>query len=202
MLKDRSFQRKLCFISCDIETGEVIIFDESIDELSPEERINAVISSTVIPMAFDLERIDGRSLVDGSLHTTVAIGEPINRCREEGYEDKDIIIDMLMCYTGVYNVDEWDLEGTRWYNALDFYRRRKSISHYYYYEEDMLRMLRGYKDIDFRLTIMPETPLTGGVIPLSATADDVAKEWVQGYEDGLKATDEYLARVNSTTTND
>ena len=40
------------------------------------------------------------------------------------------------------------------------------------------------------------------MIPLSATADDVAKEWVQGYEDGLKATDEYLARVKSTTTND
>ena len=77
LLDNRSFQRKLCFISCDIETGEVIIFDESIDELSHEERVNAIISSTVIPMAFDTERIDNWSLVDGSLHTTVAIGEPI-----------------------------------------------------------------------------------------------------------------------------
>ena len=178
ILGDRPFQRKLCFISCDIETGEVFIFDETIDELSQEERVNAVISSTIIPMAFDLEYIDGRGLVDGSLHTTVAIGEPIERCREEGYKDEDIIIDILMCYTGVYDVDSWDLEGTRWMNAFDFYNRRKSISHYYFYKEDMVRMFRGYKGIDFRLTVMPETPLTGGVIPLSATADDVAREWV------------------------
>ena len=125
-------------------------------------------------MAFDLEHVDGRSLVDGSLHTTVAIGEPIERCREEGYKDEDIIIDILMCYTGVYDVESWDLEGTRWMNAFDFYQRRKSITHYYFYKEDMVRMFRGYKDIDFRLTVMPESPLTGGVIPLSANADDVA----------------------------
>ena len=200
ILDNRFFQRKLCFMSIDVETGEVIIFDESIDELSHEERINALISSTSIPGAFAPERIDGRSLADGSLHTTVAIGEPINRCRDEGYKDEDIIIDILMCYTGVYDVESWDLEGTRWYNALDFYRRRKSITHYYFYKEDMLRMFRGYKDIDFRLTIMPRTPLTAGAIPLSATADDVAREYVQGYEDGLAATDEYLARTNSTTT--
>ena len=60
----------------------------------------------------------------------------------------------------------------------------------------MLRMLRGYKDIDFRLMVLPYKPLTGGVIPLKATADDVAREWAQGYEDGLKATEEYLAKVN------
>ena len=70
--------------------------------MSHEERINALISSTVIPMAFEMELVDGRSLVDGSLHTTVAIGEPIHRCREDGYKDEDIIIDILMCYTGVY----------------------------------------------------------------------------------------------------
>ena len=74
-------------------------------------------------------------------------------------------------------MESWDLEGTRWYNAYDFYSRRKSITHYYFYKEDMTRMLRGYKDVDFRLTVMPMTPLTGGVIPLSATADDVKREW-------------------------
>ena len=107
-----------------------------------------------------------------------------------------------MCYTGVYDVETWDFESTRWYNALDFYRRRKAISHYYFYKEDMLRMLRGYGDIDFRLTVMPEKALTGGVIPLSATAEDVAREVAQGYEDGQKATKEYLAKMKSTTTSD
>ena len=37
-------------------------------------------------------------LIDGSLFTAVSIGDPIERCREE-VEDKDIIIDMLLCYS-------------------------------------------------------------------------------------------------------
>ena len=39
-----------------------------------------------------------RSLIDGSIFTAVSIGDPIERCREE-VEDKDIIIDVLLCYT-------------------------------------------------------------------------------------------------------
>jgi len=72
------------------------------------------------------------------------------------------------------------------------YGRRKAINHFYYYEEDFLRMTRGYHDVNFRLLIAPSSPLTQkGMIPISATAEDIALEKEQGYNDGLRVFKEY-----------
>ena len=125
-------------------------------------------------------------LVDGSLFSTVSVGDPIERCREE-VDDSDIIIDVILCYESMYDVKPWDAFQTRFKTAFDYYRRRKEIHHFYYYEEDFLRMTRGYHDVDFRLLIAPSKPLTSkGFVPINATADDIAMEMVQGYEDGMK----------------
>lgn len=63
-----------------------MIFDETV---SDEERIDAIISSTAISMAFKPETMgtDDLKLVDGSLFSTVSIGDPIERCREDGFAD-------------------------------------------------------------------------------------------------------------------
>lgn len=72
-------------------------------------------------------------LVDGSLYSTVSIGDPIERCREDGFADEDIIIDVILCYSDSYDVPKWEKEGLRWNTALDLYNRRKAISRKYYY---------------------------------------------------------------------
>jgi len=127
-----------------------MLFDES---LSNEERLDAIISSAAVPFAFPPETIDERMLVDGSLFSTISIGDPISRCREEVDSDKDIIVDTIMCYTSQFNIKDWHIHDTRWMNAYDYYSRRKEIFHYYYYKEDLIRMTRGYPDVDFRLIV-------------------------------------------------
>ena len=131
--------------------GQVIVFDES---LPIDERVDAVLSSTTIPFVFPpIQNLADMYLVDGGMFNTVSVGDPIERCREEVESDRDIIIDVLLCYTQVYEVPEWDHHKTRWMTAFDFYRRRKVISNYYFYKEDFLRMTRGYHDVQFRLVI-------------------------------------------------
>ncbi len=66
--------------------------------------------------------------VDGGLFSNISIGDPISRCREEGYADKDIIVDAVLCYGSVLDITEWDEENTRWMSALDFYKRREAIT--------------------------------------------------------------------------
>ena len=131
--------------------GQVIVFDET---LPIEERVDAVLSSTTIPFVFPpIQDLTDLYLVDGGIFNTVSVGDPIERCREEVESDRDIIIDVLLCYTQVKEVPEWDNRKTRWMTAFDLYRRRKVISNYYFYKEDFLRMTRGYHDVQFRLVI-------------------------------------------------
>ena len=95
-IEGRKFERKLSVLSGDINNGQILVFDET---LTDEERVDAIVSSTSIPFAFPPVNIGEHTLVDGSIFTAVSIGDPIERCREEVEDDKDIIVDILLCYT-------------------------------------------------------------------------------------------------------
>lgn len=127
-------------------------------------------------------------LVDGGMFSNVSIGDPIERCREEGYNDEDIIIDILLCYEAPWVMEEWDSEKLIWENAYDFYERRKEISRFYYYTGEIQRLYRGYHDVNFRLVIQPSAKLTtSGALPIEATRKDLNRELDQGFKDGLAA---------------
>jgi len=53
-------------------------------------------------------------LVDGGMFSNVAIGDPIERCRDEGFSDEDIIVDIILCYESPWNLNEWALEDLNW----------------------------------------------------------------------------------------
>ena len=63
----------------------------------------------------------GDMLVDGGLFSNISIGEPISRCRDEGYAEKDIIVDAVLVNKNVIDVEEWDAANIRWMSAYDFY---------------------------------------------------------------------------------
>ena len=194
----KPFQRGLSILSCDLTSGQILIFDETV---SDEERIDAIISSTAISMAFKPETMgtDDLKLVDGSLFSTVSIGDPIERCREDGFADKDIIIDVILCYADLYDVPQWEKEGLRWNSALDLYRRRKAISREYYFKEDVMRMMYQNDHVQFRMVVSPSQPLTSkGFVPLYATVEDLANEKKLGYKDGLAAVEQLYANGGIT----
>ena len=157
-----------------------------------EERVDAIISSTAVTFMFPVEIIDDMALVDGSLFTTISIGDPISRCREEVENDSDIIVDVIMCYTDIYPIRDLTYADTRWMTAYDFYQRRKEIFRSYYYKEDFTLIERSFKDVNFRIYIEPSVSLTAkGVVPIHGSADDLKFEMGIGYGDGQAAVDAY-----------
>ena len=145
--------------------------------MTNEERVACIISSSAISFAFPPQNIDDMMLVDGSLFSTVSIGDPIERCREEVENDEDIIIDVILCFETLFDIEAWNYDEMRWKTAYDIYGRRKEIYHFYYYEEDFLRMTRGYHDVNFRHLIAPSKPLTSkGLVPIDATPEDIEFE--------------------------
>ena len=66
----------------DINTGEVVVFDESVRE---EERVDAVVASASIPGVFPAIDVGGKVLVDGGLYTDLDMNEAVLKCREFGF---------------------------------------------------------------------------------------------------------------------
>ena len=75
---------------------------------------------------------------------------------------------------------------------MSYYRRRKEIGEYYFYNEEYLRMIRGYSDVNIRLIVKPaEKLIEKGFMPIYATVEDINNEINQGYGDGLRVVEAY-----------
>lgn len=135
-------------------------------------RVEAIISSTSIPFFFPPREVEDMLLVDGGIFANLSLGDPIERCREEGYADEDIIVDAILCYGSIQHIDEWEIgENMRWKNAGNFYSRRKDITSTAMNTEDYQRLIRGYHNVDFRFAFKPSKNLTSGFVAVKANSE-------------------------------
>jgi hypothetical protein len=59
------------------------------------------------------------------------------------------------------------LTEAKYKNAYDIYNRKEQLEYYYYwYLEDILRIVKGFPDVDFRHLVLPEESLGGGYVPI------------------------------------
>lgn len=87
-----TLKRHVYFQAVDLNTGNVIIFDETIP---PEDLAKVIIASASIPIAFEPVQLNGYTLVDGGLYTNLQFGDAITKCRDLGFEDSKIIVDII-----------------------------------------------------------------------------------------------------------
>jgi NTE family protein len=120
-LEGRDFKRMLSIQSVDLKSGKIVLFDETVPEAI---RAKSIISSASIPFVFPPIEIDDYALVDGGTFMNIDIGDPIERCREKGFADADIIVDVLMCMGVSPKLSEILMSQTDWFNAFSIYKRR------------------------------------------------------------------------------
>lgn len=95
LLADRPFKKKVSWQAVDIGTSQVVLFDET----TPMDiRNDAVLGSMSVPAILPSVEIGDLHLIDGGIYTNLALGDPIERCRDEGVSDENIIVDVLMCF--------------------------------------------------------------------------------------------------------
>jgi len=96
MRDGRPFKRKISFHSVDVQTGQLVVFDETIP---PDEIVPLARSSASIPFIFDAQEFEHMYLIDGGTSKiNIALADPINRCLdEEGVAPEDIIVDVIIC---------------------------------------------------------------------------------------------------------
>lgn len=163
MFGTRQYERPIVTQAVDLNTGEVVIFDET----TPIEQMPAMVLSTgSLPVAFEPIILAKQTLVDGGVFTNLDMSEAILKCKDMGYEEKDIIIDVILCFDKAIQLDEWTDWQAKWKNAYDYYTRRQHYREFYYYYEDITRVVRGYPGVHFRHLISPSSDLGGGYVPI------------------------------------
>lgn len=67
-------------------------------------RGDAIRASSTMPIFFEPVNFGSMSLIDGGTFSILNFHEAIHRCREHGFEDKDIIIDIIACFDMVKDI--------------------------------------------------------------------------------------------------
>lgn len=86
-------------------------------------------------------------MVDGMVLSDLDMSEAITQCQDKGFEDKDIIVDVILCFKHEFKWDDWSLADSKFKNAYDLYQRKEYFRNFYNYYEDVTRVVRGYPNV-------------------------------------------------------
>lgn len=156
--------------------------------------LDALISSASIPWIFPPTKMDNEVLVDGGVYTNIDLSDAIVKCKDMGYEEKDIIIDAIFCFDKQVFLEEWSMFDSKYKNAYQLYERKENFVNFYYYYEDITRVVRGYPDVHFRHLIAPTMQLPGTWLPILEGREEVETMIKAGYEDTEKNLKYYFSK--------
>lgn len=87
-------KRKLNVGASNAGTSKYEVFDEK----TPLKDLPvAVASSASIPVVFATQHLYGKTLYDGGAIWNTNLVSAVDRCREDGFEDEQIVLDVVIC---------------------------------------------------------------------------------------------------------
>lgn len=114
------------------------------------------IASASVPVAFAPTVIDGHMFVDGMTAYNLNVQEAIDRCHDLGFDDNQIVIDMLVCKV-TKDLNQWN-SG---FNAYQNFMYARSINNDVHDDDAVAGVKRANPDINFRLEIYQSVKATG-----------------------------------------
>ena len=117
-------KRDIIIGAVSLNTGLLRLFNRS-DFSSPSRSSDIVMASSSIPLIFPPRYLDGEYYVDGGTFSNELVRPAIQYCREHGYDDVDITIDIIICSPPIDSVTNKEIEkdsifglGSRAYDIL------------------------------------------------------------------------------------
>ena len=159
-----------------------------------------MVASASIPIFFPAvdDLLKDHMLVDGGIFSNLELDESILKCREKGFEDNNIIVDIILCMGKAIKIEEWSMRDAKYKNAWDMKSRRDEYTDFYYYYEDITRVVRGYPNVHFRHLMSPRSDIGGGFIPIFDGVDVNLKLLEMGEKDTRKNLEFYFNQTNQT----
>ena len=180
-MKDKKIQRKLSIGVTDATNVEPVTYD--IDEFPNDNITQLVLESTAMPFFFPYKVYNGSIFMDGGVLLNVHVHSALRRCKELGYAEEDIIIDVILP-TG-YQIDK--MYTNQSYTGFDMLERYIQIVKYKSALDDIVHATYDFKNVNFRHIIMPSEDLPVYAVPLAFNHDDMTYMIELGKQDAKKA---------------
>lgn len=126
---------------------------------------------------------DDMVLLDGGVVWRNDMHDAVQRCRDLGHEDKDIIVDWIMCaenhYSEKSNLEEW--------HTLKHAMRAYELHDYYGTTAEVERTKIFFPDVELRYVIGPSESLSSPLIPLDFSREHLDTCIAIGEKDAVNA---------------
>jgi len=131
---------------------------------------------------FPPAKIFGSAYFDGSAVWDIDIFSAINRCKESGFSDQDIIVDVIM--TSSANLKDVQNKNEK---SVDLLFRYFEISSYYNAMDGLLRARFAYPNVTFRYVISPTRSIPTSGYPLNMDKNQIEEVFEMGKIDAQNA---------------
>lgn len=178
-LKGKTIKRKLSIGITDATNVESVTYD--IENFPNENITQLILDSTAIPLYFPYSVFDNSSIfMDGGVLLNVNVESAVRRCKELGFDENQIILDVILPNGCRIKRDFLNQTG------YDMYNRYQEIVDYTSAMDDILHAFYDFKYVNFRYIILPEHKLIYDV-PLDFNHLKIMKKIELGKKDAKNA---------------
>ena len=177
-LGDMTVHRKLSIGAVDANAGSFLTFNYTIGPQPELLKLEAA-ASTSMPAVFPYLLYEDMALIEGGSVFSNNVVSCINLCAEEGYEEENMIIDILMSSSNA-NVENEEALG---YTSIQHALRWVSLSSYFNGARDLTDAITAHPNVNFRHLVAPSKKLPSGMLPLDFNSGDIKKMIEQGRQD-------------------
>jgi len=168
-------KRKISIGAVDANRGIFLNYNES---LPIDDFREMVIASGSVPAIFPFIPKYENNYMDGGTIINIDISTAVNRCRDMGYKDENIILDMMFC-TGGKMIE---VDASR-YNSLHMMMRKYELDKYERSLHYLVNSFHEYPDVQFRYLVIPLSRLPSGYLPLEFKKEQIEEMIKIGYND-------------------
>ncbi|CDW71375.1 patatin-like phospholipase family protein [Stylonychia lemnae] len=149
-----SVKRKTVVSSVDVNTGQYVIFDDS---MPFSDLPLLTVASASIPFIFPHRHYGDHILMDGGTVWNTNLISAVDKCKAMGHADSDIILDIILCdQKGISEIGDTG-------NALNNFLRYYTIQSYYSGMNDILEFKKTRPNVQYRYLTLPTGPVANGL---------------------------------------
>ena len=179
VLPKEGIYKKVTVGATDTKTGRFVRFTEDVGY--QDMVYKAARASAAIPGVFEYVNYQNMTLVDGGVVINLDIGGAIDRCKEVVDDEKDIIIDIVMC-----SGDTLQPADASNFNSLQMFWRYYQINKY---QKSMIWITQGlanFPRVTFRYLVAPRGSIDNSIIPIDFSRKNIERLIRIGQEDAQK----------------
>jgi predicted acylesterase/phospholipase RssA len=179
--KDTTIKRDLNLGIVDVKDGSYKDFTaQNITE--GDNLVDALYASLSFAGFFPPADVLGSSYFDGSAVWDVDIFSAVNKCKDKGFKEEDIVVDVVL--TSAANLKKVEADD---YKSISMLFRYLEVSSFYNSMDGLLRAKFAYQGVDFRYVIAPSGNIPSSLHPLNLSEKQIKTTFDMGVKDAQEA---------------